>query len=69
VRLALGAVEGFRGALNASGRVGTGTSSVVSAVPLPHCPPLAAYTFTRFIYKGNTSTHAQGTDPRVALGA
>jgi len=23
----------------------------------------------RFIYKGDTSTHAQGTDPRVALGA
>jgi len=23
----------------------------------------------RFTYKGDTSTHAQGTDPRVALGA
>ena len=23
----------------------------------------------RFIYKGDTSSHAQGTDPRVALGA
>jgi len=23
----------------------------------------------RFIYKEDTSTHAQGTDPRVALGA
>jgi len=23
----------------------------------------------RFIYKGDTSTHTQGTDPRVALGA
>jgi len=23
----------------------------------------------RFIYKGDTSTHAQGTDPRVALGS
>ena len=23
----------------------------------------------RFIYKGDTSTYAQGTDPRVALGA
>jgi len=23
----------------------------------------------RFIYKGDTSTPAQGTDPRVALGA
>jgi len=23
----------------------------------------------RFIYKGDASTHAQGTDPRVALGA
>ena len=23
----------------------------------------------RFIYKGDTSAHAQGTDPRVALGA
>jgi len=23
----------------------------------------------RFIYKGDTSTHAQGTDPRMALGA
>jgi len=23
----------------------------------------------RFIYKDHTSTHAQGTDPRVALGA
>ena len=22
----------------------------------------------RFIYKGDTSTHAQGTDPRVVLG-
>jgi len=24
---------------------------------------------SRFIYKGDTSTHAQETDPRVALGA
>jgi len=23
----------------------------------------------RFIYEGDTSTHAQGTDPRMALGA
>jgi len=23
----------------------------------------------RFMHKGDTSTHAQGTDPRVALGA
>jgi len=28
-----------------------------------------AYTHRRCIYKGDTSTHAQGTDPRVALGA
>jgi len=27
------------------------------------------YMHRRFIYKGDTSTHAQGTDPRVALGA
>ena len=24
---------------------------------------------SRFIYEGDTSTHTQGTDPRVALGA
>jgi len=27
------------------------------------------YAHRRFIYKWDTSTHAQGTDPRVALGA
>ena len=27
------------------------------------------HTQTVYEYKGNTSTHAQGTDPRVALGA
>jgi len=27
------------------------------------------YIHRRFIYKGDTRTHAQGTDPRVALGA
>ena len=26
------------------------------------------YIYRRFIYKGDTSTYAQGTDPRVALG-
>jgi len=28
-----------------------------------------ADTHRRCIYKGDTRTHAQGTDPRVALGA
>ena len=27
------------------------------------------YLHRRFIHKGDTSTHAQGTDPSVALGA
>jgi len=27
------------------------------------------YVHRRFIFKGDTSTHARGTDPRVALGA
>ena len=30
---------------------------------------LARIPFAEFIYKGNTSTHAQGTDPRVAVRA
>jgi len=28
-----------------------------------------SYVHRRFIYKGDTSTRAQGTDPRVALEA
>jgi len=35
--------------------------------PLVLC--LAGAFHRRFIYKGDTSSHAQGTDPRVALGA
>jgi len=30
---------------------------------------LYRYGYRRFIYTVETSTHAQGTDPRVALGA
>ena len=40
----------------------------------PRTAPSNTHTHTHvythmFIYKGDTSTHAQGTDPRVALGA
>ena len=41
----------------------------VNLADLPMLPIVCSHSQRRLIYKEHTSTHAQGTDPRVALGA